>query len=110
MSDQLNQLDAQIQALQQQKQALLESMRADALASTRNTVRQFGFTAQELGIASSNSPNSRREVSTLRVAKYRNPANPEQTWAGGKGAKPKWVRAHLEAGGTLDQLLIVRNF
>jgi DNA-binding protein H-NS len=37
---------------------------------------------------------------------YANPADTSQTWAGGKGARPKWVKSHLEAGGKLEDLLI----
>lgn len=36
--------------------------------------------------------------------KYRNPANPEQTWTG-RGVSPTWVQ-ELKAAGTLDAALI----
>ena len=45
----------------------------------------------------------RRDVS----AKYRNPDNPAETWAG-RGRKPKWVEEKLAHGATLDDLLISR--
>ncbi|WP_407644871.1 H-NS histone family protein [Candidatus Thiothrix anitrata] len=38
-------------------------------------------------------------------AKYRNPANPEDTWSG-RGRKPLWVVALLESGGSLDSCFI----
>ena len=37
--------------------------------------------------------------------KYRNPANPDQTWAG-RGKPPKWLAAHLDKGRKLDEFLI----
>ncbi len=37
--------------------------------------------------------------------KYYNPDAPEQTWTG-LGMKPRWVRALLEQGKTMDDLLI----
>ncbi len=40
--------------------------------------------------------------------KYRNPENPEQTWTG-LGMKPRWVRALLEQGKTMDDLLINKD-
>ena len=40
-------------------------------------------------------------------AKYRNPDNPAETWAG-RGRKPKWVEDKLAHGGTLEDLLISR--
>jgi len=39
--------------------------------------------------------------------KYRNPANPDQTWTG-RGVSPTWVQA-LKAAGTLDAALIVQS-
>ncbi len=39
--------------------------------------------------------------------KYRNPANPEQTWTG-RGVSPTWVQA-LKAAGTLDSALIIQS-
>lgn len=37
--------------------------------------------------------------------KYRNPADPAQTWAG-RGAQPRWFREALAAGRVADDLLI----
>jgi DNA-binding protein H-NS len=39
--------------------------------------------------------------------KYRNPANPEQTWTG-RGVSPVWVQA-LKTAGTLDSALIIQT-
>ena len=38
--------------------------------------------------------------------KYRNPANPAETWAG-RGLKPRWVTALLKEGKHLEDFLIV---
>ena len=37
--------------------------------------------------------------------KYQNPDNPRQTWTG-RGKRPSWIKAALEAGGSLDDLRI----
>lgn len=37
--------------------------------------------------------------------KYRHPTDPNITWTG-RGVKPRWVREALDAGKTLDDLLI----
>jgi DNA-binding protein H-NS len=42
------------------------------------------------------------------AAKYRNPANRSETWAG-RGATPLWLRAHLKAGKKLDDFAIRRG-
>jgi DNA-binding protein H-NS len=41
------------------------------------------------------------------LPKYRNPANPEDTWSG-RGKQPRWVAAALRAGHHLEELLISR--
>jgi DNA-binding protein H-NS len=42
------------------------------------------------------------------LAKYRNPNNPEETWAG-RGKQPRWLAAQLRSGKMLDQFLIRRS-
>jgi DNA-binding protein H-NS len=39
------------------------------------------------------------------LAKYRNPINPKETWAG-RGKQPRWLAAQLRSGKKLDQFLI----
>ena len=41
-------------------------------------------------------------------AKYRNPKNPAETWAG-RGYKPRWLKAQLRAGKKVDDFLIKRS-
>ena len=41
-------------------------------------------------------------------AKYRNPKNPNETWAG-RGKQPRWLAAQLRSGKKLDQFLIRRS-
>lgn len=42
------------------------------------------------------------------LAKYRNPINPKETWAG-RGKQPRWLAAQLRSGKALDQFLIRRS-
>jgi DNA-binding protein H-NS len=39
------------------------------------------------------------------AAKYRNPANPGETWTG-RGKQPRWLAAHTAAGRKLEDFLI----
>jgi DNA-binding protein H-NS len=61
-----------------------------------------------------NSIPSLRKVEPLRRpypkvhAKYRNPNNPAETWAG-RGKQPRWVRTLLRSGKKLDELRIERG-
>ncbi len=99
----LGQLDQQIAELQSRRQAILDAQRAQVLEDTRNNIRRFGLTAHELGLSTKS-----KAVTVVREARYANPANPSQTWPGGKGKRPGWVREHLERGGQLEELLIKR--
>jgi DNA-binding protein H-NS len=40
-------------------------------------------------------------------AKYRNPKNPTETWAG-RGATPRWLRAELKGGKKLEDFAIAK--
>jgi DNA-binding protein H-NS len=40
--------------------------------------------------------------------KYRNPADPSQTWAG-RGLQPRWLKAALKSGKKLDSFLITKG-
>lgn len=99
----LGQLDQQIAELQSRRQAILDAQRIQVLEETRNNIRRFGLTAQELGLTLKS-----KTVAAVREARYANPANPAQTWAGGKGKRPSWVREHLARGGQVEDLLIKR--
>ena len=49
---------------------------------------------------------ARKGGSTAKVApKYRNPANPSETWAG-RGKQPRWLSAYTNAGRKLEDFLI----
>jgi DNA-binding protein H-NS len=39
------------------------------------------------------------------AAKYRNPEDPAETWAG-RGLKPRWLQAAIKAGGKLEDFSI----
>ena len=100
--DQLEQLEQQIAQLQAKRQEILNTKRSQVLDQLRAAIRLYGFSAHELGIGSATG----KSKSAPRDAKYANPQNPSQTWAGGKGKRPNWVRLHLEQGGKLEELLI----
>ncbi len=106
MSNEIQVLEQQIAELQAKKKAILDGQRQEALELTRSNVRLYGFTAQELGLTAAVS--SKKAQSATKEAKYQNPNNPAETWHGGKGPKPKWVRSLLEAGGRLEDCLINR--
>ena len=62
-------------------------------------------------LASAALSHNRDKISRVRrpypqvYPKYRNPAEPSETWAG-RGKKPRWLSAQLELGKQIDDFLI----
>lgn len=101
MSDDIQVIEQQIADLQQRKKLLLDGQRFEVLRDVKNNVRLFGFTASELGLGAGLHSAARKAE-----AKYANPADTSQTWHGGKGPRPKWIRAFFAGGGKLEDILI----
>lgn len=54
-------------------------------------------------------PGSKSARKGRKIApKYRNPANPSETWAG-RGLQPRWLRAALKGGKKLDDFRISKK-
>ena len=80
--------------------ATLEKRRKqDAQAAARKAVEQFGFSLNEV------FGDEAAGAKPVTAPKYADPANPNKTWTG-RGRRPQWVIAHIEAGGSLDDLAI----
>lgn len=103
MSNEIIDLEKQIAELTAKKQAILDSKRGEALQEAKTLIALYALTASELGFSTKGKLASSASKS---APKYANPKNPTETWAGGKGARPKWIREFLENGGNLDELLI----
>ena len=65
-----------------------------ALAAAEKAAGEHGFSLSDLVSGSGRGQGKSR---TKGVAKYRNPADPSQTWTG-KGRRPKWIVDAEEAG------------
>ena len=102
----MNELEQEIAQLEAKKRSILAEKRKQAREDVRAAIRLYGFTPKELGLALARG--KARAATAAKEAMYRNPQNPAQTWHGGKGPKPKWVRALLDAGVRLEELLIRR--
>ncbi len=85
--------------------------RRDALKAAEKAVAEFGFSLDDIsGNAQPKAPrkSKRRKAGPPKKKappKYRNPANPEQTWSG-RGRKPLWINAALESGADITDLEI----
>ena len=73
--------------------------KAEAREKVEMLARDLGFTLAEL--AELEGPKRKRAPSTKI---YRHPDNPAVTWSG-RGRKPGWFAAHVDAGKDPDVLL-----
>ena len=68
-----------------------------------------GDTPKATAPASASAARSRRTTKGYKLGKvepkYRNPANPSETWAG-RGQQPKWLAAETAKGRRLEEFLI----
>ena len=74
--------------------------RQEALQAAEKAAADFGFSLSEL-----TSGQQRTTKKTKAKPKYRNPANPEQTWSG-RGRKPQWIHDALKSGADVSDLEI----
>ena len=87
--------------------ALVRSKLAQLAKAEGYTVAElFGTGSTQAQMAKAPAKNSAKGKSTGKVPpKYRNPADPSQTWAG-RGQQPKWLAAETGKGRALDEFLI----
>lgn len=97
-------VDAAIKALDaKDKKAALKAARAAA--------KKHGFELDELtGAPAEKAPRKPRakkggDGRAKVEPKFRNPNNADETWSG-RGRSPKWMVAHLEAGGSKEDCAI----
>ena len=95
---------SELRSLQKRIEKELESrnmrkMREKALAEAAARAIKYGFTLEELVAGTKEATGSKVRP------KYRNPADESKQWSG-RGRQPLWVKAHVDAGGALEDLLI----
>jgi DNA-binding protein H-NS len=82
---------------------LAQLKKQEALARLDEMVESLGLDGEEIAahFRFRKGPLNGSRVSGSK--KYQNPKNTEQSWSG-RGRKPAWVQAHLDAGGELKSL------
>jgi DNA-binding protein H-NS len=90
---------------QKQMRKLADSERKAALKAARQVAQDHGFELEELLADAGATPAKGRSAKPKNPPKYRNPADPEQTWSG-RGRKPQWVLAFEQSGRPLDDCAI----
>lgn len=103
MPTKLTELQQQIDALQKERNELLEREKFEAIEQINALIKTYSIKASELGFGEATQMNRfNGKVKGKVEAKYK---SGNQTWTG-RGRKPKWVEDHLQTGGSLDDLLI----
>jgi len=117
VANQLAAIRKQREVLDKKEHALKSKSHDKVLAQIVAMAKDAGLTAADIGKALS-AGKPAKAGKTPRVAKkgalagkkvapkYKNPANPDQTWTG-RGVSPTWVQA-LKTAGTLDAALIAQ--
>ncbi|MBD3739700.1 MAG: H-NS histone family protein [Stenotrophomonas sp.] len=103
------------QAEKQQAKVMTRPKAAAMRAKINKYVKDHGYTIEELyGDLSSpasgrtKKPSGRkpaRSAGSKVAPKYRNPANPNETWSG-RGRQPRWLAALVEKGKSASDFLI----
>lgn len=103
----IKQLNDLIARAQQRIEVLNGEKAAKTRAKLASLAKAEGFTLEELFGAKRGPKGKGGKAKIKRVVKpkYRNPANPSETWAG-RGKRPRWFNAALKAGKKLNDLLI----
>ena len=74
-------------------------------AETAKLERRLGQLASGGASHNGNKINHARRPYPKVYPKYRNPAEPSETWAG-RGKKPRWLSAQLQLGKQIDDFRI----
>ena len=86
---------------------LAEKDKKAALAAAEKAAAAHGFSLAE--ITGEAAPKRGRKPKagpkTASAPKYKNPANPDQTWTG-KGRQPEWFKSAIQAGTTPEAMEI----
>lgn len=100
----LEEIEQQIKALQAEADEL---RLAEGIAQLRAVIRKYKVGLPHFRIALG-VDKKRRSGSRKLSPTHRNPSNPAETWTG-RGSKPRWLVAALDAGKTVEQYRIVRS-
>ncbi len=101
----LSELLAQKAELEKQIETLQTTARSDAIAQIKALMADHGLSIADLNEkATSKKSKSPASKGGTVAAKYRNQETGE-TWSG-RGLKPNWLRAQLEAGRKIEDFAV----
>lgn len=112
--EEFQKIQEQIAALQAQSKAMHDALLADEIKAIKAKIKELGLKPRDLFSAAVLSGEGGEAPMTMgekiakvtkaketTVVKYRGPNG--ETWGGGRGRKPAWVQAILDAGGDIEK-------
>jgi DNA-binding protein H-NS len=102
----LKDLIAQKEELERQIERTVVEERSGAIEKVRALMSEYGLTAADLSMrppTKSRASGASKPASKV-AAKYRN-RDTGETWSG-RGLQPKWLRAALQGGRTIDEFAV----
>lgn len=115
--DDYQKIQAQIAELEAKAKSVREALLADEIKAIKAKIKELGlkpsqlFSPSKLAGDSQDAPVSMGEkIAKATKAKepievtYRGPNG--ETWGGGRGRKPAWVQAILDAGGDIEKFKV----
>lgn len=117
MLNENKQLDAKIQKareLQRQTEALMKDIKRTAIKEIHQYMPRYNITLEELGATAASKTKAaapaadqqpKKAVKRVKVSPKYQSEDGLQTWTG-RGLKPKWLKAELDAGRKLEDFLI----
>ena len=99
----LHELMAQKEAIERQIEQTKKQERGDAIARVHSLMSEYGLSLADLGGKATGKPRSNGPTGKV-AAKYRNGSTGE-SWSG-RGLQPRWLKAALASGKTLDDFAV----
>ena len=115
MAKTLAQINRQIDKLQRQAEALKKQEVSGVISRIKSAIEHYGLTAKDLGLpmgrAGASAGRGAGKAMTRQAAAVRRPVPVKyrdeegRTWTG-RGKRPNWFKAALEAGKTPEDLAV----
>ncbi|HWR00247.1 MAG TPA: H-NS histone family protein [Chlorobaculum sp.] len=101
----ITELQAEIAAIQKQIEARKSVERKSVIKEIKAKMAQYDITPDDLQLIQTVKKEKTKKAKP--VIKYRKSAN--ETWGGGKGPKPKWIKEILATGGDISIYLVKKS-
>lgn len=99
----ITEIRAQIQALQKQEKDILLKEKDAVISQIKKQIVEYSLTASSLGFSAKKASFGQKTKTASSVGKLVKYKKGEETWSGGRGPKPKWVKALMDAGENIEK-------